>query len=144
MKAAALAVLLALAATSASAADSPAAPAAAKTAPLTVSFLEPAGRIKIGEQKLELALDAKPHETALSLGGSLDGYKLRTLAREVKVTGASGTTAGLFCELTVLGKDGAEVGYLSLTLPADASPAFSASTKFKGAKGAPLLAVVTR
>lgn len=139
-----IAATLALPRGDARAADAPPAAAPAKTAALTVSFVEPGGRIKIGEQKLDAPLDAKAHETALSLGGSVEGYKLRTLAREVKITGAAGTAAGVFVEITVLAKDGTETGYLSVTMPAEPSLAFSASTKFKGAKGASLLAVLTR
>lgn len=116
------------------------APAAAETA-VTVSFLEPAGRIKIGEQKVPLALDGKAHQTALTLGGSLAGFSVKEVSRDVKVNGQA---PGVWCELTILGKDGAEAGYLAVTFPAEPSPVVSAATKFKGAKGAPIVAVVTR
>ena len=111
----------------------------AKTAAITLSFLEPAGRIKIGEQKLELNLDGKAQETALTIGGSVEGFTVKTVSREVKV---NGETPGLWVELTIVGKNGAEAGYLAVTFP-DA-PGSSAATKFKGSKGAPIAAGLTR
>lgn len=132
----ALALLLLLAA------PAPVAPTSVKpatSATVTLSFLEPAGRIKIGEQKLELPLDGKAKETALTLGGSVEGFRVRTVSRDVKV---NGEIDGLWVELTILAKDGSEAGYLAVTFP-DA-PGASAATKFKGARGAPIAAVLTR
>lgn len=126
-----LAALLLLAATPASAPPKPA---------ITVSFLEPAGHIKIGEQRVELSVDGKASETPLTIGGSVEGFRLRTVSRDVKVNGEN---PGVWCELTILAKDGSEAGYLAVTLP-NAAAGASAATKFKGAKGAPIAAVVTR
>jgi len=136
-----LALLLALLAPPALAADAAPSPTATSAGPsLLVSFLEPGGRIKIADQKLPLALDAKPHDTALTQGGSLEGFRLRLLSRPVNVNGVHAT----FVELTILGKGSSEAGYLTATFPDDDKGAASASTKFKGAKGDPLAAVITR
>jgi hypothetical protein len=122
-------------------------PAASKAGTATVallaSFLEPAGREKFAEQRLDLPLDAKAHETALTSGGSVEGLRLKTVTRDVKVNGAA---SGVWCELTVLAADGSEAGYLTVVFPKDAaaSAVVSASTKFKGAKGVPVLIVLTR
>lgn len=113
---------------------------AVKTATFTLSFLEPGGRIKLGEQTLELSLDAKPRDAKITLGGSLAGIHVRTLARAVRANGVP----GVWCELTIEGAKDAELGYLAVTFPSEPTAAASAATKFKGAKGAPILAVLTR
>ena len=87
-----------------------------------------------------LILDAKNAERPLAAKGSLAGWKIRTLAREVKVNDKA---EGYWVEMTLLSADGAEAGYLSAILPRDPAAAFSASTKVK-AGNVPLNAILTR
>ena len=122
-----------------------AAPKAKAKAPglaVELSFLDHASRAKVGEQTLSLALDFKSAEHPISVGGKLASWRARTLAREVKVNGKA---SGYWIELTLLGPDGSERGYLAVTLPRDPDAAFSAATKVTAGKdGVPLDAVLTR
>lgn len=117
-------------------------PDAPKTAELAVelTFLEFATREKVAQETIVLSLDAKNAERVLAAKGGLAGWKVRTLAREVKVNDKA---EGYWVEMTLLGADGAEAGYLSAILPRDPAAAFSASTKVKAGK-VPLNAVLTR
>jgi len=108
--------------------------------PIELTFLEFATRDKIAEERFVLYLDAKNAERPLAAKGSLAGWKIRTLAREVKVNDKA---EGYWVEMTLLSADGAEAGYLSAILPRDPAAAFSASTKVK-AGNVPLNAILTR
>ena len=120
----------------------PAKPAtSAKSAQLALelSFYEFASRQEVSQERLVLNLDAKNAEHALTRKG-LEGWKARTLAREVKVNDKA---EGYWVEVTLLAADGSEAGYLAATLPRDPAAAFSAATKVKAGK-IPLNAVLTR
>lgn len=108
--------------------------------PLELTFLEFATRDKISEETIVLTLDAKNADRPLSAKGSLAGWKIRTLAREVTVNDKA---EGYWVELTLMSADGVETGYLSAILPKDPAAAFSASTKVK-AGNVPLNVVLTR
>ena len=114
---------------------------AAKTAQLALelSFYEFASREEVSQEKLVLSLDAKNAEHPITRKG-LEGWKARTLAREVKVNDKA---EGYWVEVTLLAADGSEAGYLAATLPRDPAAAFSAATKVKAGK-IPLNAVLTR
>ena len=130
-------VLFALAAFSIAAAPA-GKPKAAQLA-LELSFYEFASREEVSQEKLTLTLDAKNAEHAITRKG-LEGWKARTLAREVKVNDKA---EGYWVEVTLLAADGTEAGYLAATLPRDPAAAFSAATKVKAGK-IPLNAVLTR
>ena len=119
----------------------PAAKPDKKAAQLAVelSFYEFTSREEVSQERLSLTLDAKNAEHALTRKG-LEGWKVRTLAREVKVNDKA---EGYWVEMTLLAADGTEAGYLAATLPRDPGAAFSAATKVKAGK-IPLNAVLTR
>jgi hypothetical protein len=106
-----------------------------------LSFMEHESRQDFVKQTLVLALDAKNAEHLLTAkGAGLDGWKVRTLAREVNVNGKAN---GYWVEMTLLAADGSEAGYLAATMPRDPAAAFSAATKVKVGK-VPTDAVLTR
>lgn len=106
---------------------------------LELSFYEFPSREEVSQEKLVLRLDAKNAEHPITRKG-LEGWKARTLAREVKVNDKA---EGYWVEVTLLAADGSEAGYLAATLPRDPAAAFSAATKVKTGK-IPLNAVLTR
>jgi hypothetical protein len=108
---------------------------------LELTFMEHESRQNVVQEKLVLALDAKNADHSLSVKGvGLEGWKARTLAREVNVNGKAN---GYWVEVTLFAADGSEAGYLAATLPRDPAAAFSAATKVKAGK-VPLDAVLTR
>lgn len=113
---------------------------------LTVSFLESASRIKLGAATISLALDGKAQKHPLSIGGSVEGITLRTIARPVTVESKGTSTArGVWFELTALDGSGREVAYLAVTLPETPAPGASVATKLAGrAPGEEISLVVTR
>lgn len=105
-------------------------PAPAKPGALAaeVTILETASRVKLGKEPVTLSLDGKPATHALKIGGTVEGFTVKTLARPVRVNdGPEGT----FVELTVLAADGAEAGYLAVTIPKKKPPVFSAAIKLR-------------
>ena len=119
-----------------------AAPGKKRTAelPIEITFVEFATRDKISEETIVLTLDAKNVDRPLAAKGSLAGWKIRTLAREVTINDKA---EGYWVEMTLMSADGVETGYLSAILPKDPAAAFSASTKVR-AGNVPLNVVLTR
>jgi hypothetical protein len=106
-----------------------------------LSFMDHESRQDVVQQKLVLTLDAKNADHALAMKSArLEGWKVRSLAREVNVNGKA---SGYWVEITIFAADGSEAGYLAATLPRDPAAAFSAATKVK-AGNIPLDAVLTR
>ncbi len=121
------ATLLALAMFSLAAGPAPAKPAALAA---EITILETSSRVKLGKEPLSLALDGKSATHALKIGGTVEGFTVKSLARPVRVNdGPEGT----FIELTVLAADGSESGYLAVTIPKKKPPVFSAAIKLRAA-----------
>lgn len=115
------------------AAPTPPAPKPVSSPPqlaVEVTFLETASRVKLGRESLTLALDGRPATHAVKGGGSLEGFTLKTFSRTVRVNDGP---EGSFLELTVLGKGGAEAGYLAVTIPQPKPAVFSAAIKLRAA-----------
>lgn len=136
MRTASLLALLALAMFSLAAGPKPAPSPAAAAKPaysppkllVDVTFLETASRVKLGKESLALALDGRPATHAVKGGGSLEGFTLKTFSRTVRVNDGP---EGSFLELTVFGKDGAEAGYVAVTVPQPRPAIFSAAIKLR-------------
>lgn len=121
------ATLLALAMFSLAAGPAPAKPAVLAA---EITILETASRVKLGKEPLSLVLDGKFASHALKIGGTVEGFTVKSLARPVRVNDGP---EGSFVELTVLAADGSEAGYLAVTIPKKKPPVFSAAIKLRAA-----------